>query len=210
MANGYFGVSPFRHVVIRDRPVVDRYGDQQGSRYLTSGHHAKNPQRDVLRAEGIHARGGTRTGFQPVRILGSRGNMRNPSQSGRCTARSEAQSVDTVHTPISPLEGIRPTAAPRNEGSRFFFALTKDRSAGMFPRVCKHASREGMTGWLGYLARMNSRVFTAIQTLQPFHGLMAHVPGQSGIRRNHAVRAMWPRVVCSPALGRHGRRDGGS
>ena len=46
------------------------------------------------------ARGGTRTAFQPLQTLGTPENIPNPSQSGRCTARSEAQGVHNVHTPI--------------------------------------------------------------------------------------------------------------
>ena len=47
----------------------------------------------------MRARGGTRTAFQPLQTLGSRGNMRDQARSGRCTTQSEAQFVDSVHTP---------------------------------------------------------------------------------------------------------------
>ena len=49
------------------------------------------------------ARGGTRTGLQPLQTLGSPGNMRNPGQTGTSTTQSEAQSVDSNHTHIHPL-----------------------------------------------------------------------------------------------------------
>jgi hypothetical protein len=42
------------------------------------------------------ARGGTRTAFQPLQILGIRENMRNPEQFEGCTKQSETKSVDNV------------------------------------------------------------------------------------------------------------------
>ena len=83
------------------------------------------------------ARGGTRTGFQSLQTLGSRRNIGSPGQSGTGTAQSETQSVDTVHTPDSPhqrpppnsrtpllrIKGLPPTAAPRIDTVRRFFAL---------------------------------------------------------------------------------------
>jgi hypothetical protein len=44
------------------------------------------------------ARGGTRTAFSALKTLGTRENMRNPKQYGSSTSRSEAQSVDDVHS----------------------------------------------------------------------------------------------------------------
>lgn len=51
----------------------------------------------------MRARGGTRNVFQRLQTLGGRGNMRNPGQSGSSTSRSEAKSVDTVHTSLCPF-----------------------------------------------------------------------------------------------------------
>ena len=47
------------------------------------------------------AQGGTRTAFPPLQSLGTPGIMRNPDRSDRCTAQSEAKSVDIVHTLFS-------------------------------------------------------------------------------------------------------------
>ena len=44
------------------------------------------------------ARGGTRTGFQPLNFRHSPANLANPAQSGTGTTRSEAQGVHIVHT----------------------------------------------------------------------------------------------------------------
>ena len=49
------------------------------------------------------ARGGTRTGFQPLQTLNSPGNIANPAQSVASTTRSEAQGVHIVHTLILPI-----------------------------------------------------------------------------------------------------------
>ena len=58
------------------------------------------------------ARGGTRTAFQPLQTLGSRGNMRNPARSDPGTTQSEAQSVYFVHTPfLTNFEQFHATAA---------------------------------------------------------------------------------------------------
>jgi hypothetical protein len=64
--------------------------------------------------QGKHcARGGTRTGLQPLQTLASRGNIRNPARSDPCTTRSEAECVDSVHTPFLPFysndRGVRHT-----------------------------------------------------------------------------------------------------
>ena len=63
--------------------------------------------------QGKHcARGGTRTGFQPLQTLDSRQNTRNPAQSGTGTgtgtgtAQSVTQSADTVHTPNPPHQDL--------------------------------------------------------------------------------------------------------
>ena len=48
--------------------------------------------------------------------------MRNPGQSGTGPAQSATQSVDTVHTPKSPHEGLPQTAAPRIDRVRRFRA----------------------------------------------------------------------------------------
>jgi hypothetical protein len=44
------------------------------------------------------ARGGTRTGLQPLNFRHFPENLRNPAQSATSTARSEAQGVHIVHT----------------------------------------------------------------------------------------------------------------
>ena len=62
--------------------------------------------------------GGTRTGFQPLQTLDSRPNIRNPAQSSRNTTLSAARSVDTVHTPDYPHQGLSQTAGPRIERVR--------------------------------------------------------------------------------------------
>jgi hypothetical protein len=54
----------------------------------------------------MRARGGTRTAFQPLQTLDSRGSMRNPVQSGTSTTRSAAQDVHNVHTPNWPVQTI--------------------------------------------------------------------------------------------------------
>jgi hypothetical protein len=46
----------------------------------------------------MRARGGTRTGLQPLQTLGSPENMRNSTQSATSTTRSKAESVHIVHT----------------------------------------------------------------------------------------------------------------
>ena len=46
------------------------------------------------------ARGGTQTAFPPPQTLDSRGNIRNPGESGPGTTQSETQSVYFVHTSI--------------------------------------------------------------------------------------------------------------
>jgi hypothetical protein len=75
----------------RHRPRPASEGPKQGQRTPVK---AKIPS-----DEGEHrARGGTRTAFQPLQTLGTPENIRNPSQSGRCTAQSEAQGVHIVHT----------------------------------------------------------------------------------------------------------------
>ena len=48
------------------------------------------------------ARGGTRTGFRALPTLGTPGNMRNSKQSQDSSTRSEAKTVDNVHTLICP------------------------------------------------------------------------------------------------------------
>ena len=48
---------------------------------------------------GKRARGGTRTAFQPLQTLGTRGNIRIPTRSDTCTTQSDAKSVHIVHTP---------------------------------------------------------------------------------------------------------------
>ena len=59
--------------------------------------------------QGKHcARGGTRTGFQPLNIRHSPENLRNPAQSGTSTTRSEAQGVHIVHTLL-----LLPASAPQ-------------------------------------------------------------------------------------------------
>ncbi len=39
-------------------------------------------------------------GLQPLRLLGSSGNMRNPARSGTDPVQSETRGMDIVHTPI--------------------------------------------------------------------------------------------------------------
>jgi hypothetical protein len=51
----------------------------------------------------MRARGGTRTAFQPLKTLGSSGNIRNPGQSATGTAQSEGQGVHIVHTKFLTL-----------------------------------------------------------------------------------------------------------
>ena len=51
------------------------------------------------------ARGGTRTGLQPLQTLGTRENIRNPAQSDVLKSRSEAKCVDAVHTRFLGVPG---------------------------------------------------------------------------------------------------------
>jgi hypothetical protein len=82
------------------------------------------------------ARGGTRTAFQPVQIVGTPENISAPSQSGRYATQSEAKSVDSVNTSFlstSPGASIRPRrcgsslSTPRGHQAR---ASTRDPSCG--------------------------------------------------------------------------------
>jgi hypothetical protein len=65
---------------------------------------------------GIHcARGGTRTAFPPLQTQGTPGNIRNPARFGPHTTRSEARSVDNVHTPNLPAQSISATSGTPRE-----------------------------------------------------------------------------------------------
>lgn len=84
-------------------------------------YHVRGPKRapDM----GKRAQGGTRTAFQPLQTLGSPGNMRNPSQTGRCMTQSEARSVDIVHTTVDATR----------------FADSKRRTTSPTPHSCNYA-----------------------------------------------------------------------
>ena len=62
--------------------------------------HSNGPGTKKPRSRETRARGGTRTGFQPLQTLDSRRNIRNPAQSGTGKAQSVTQSVDTVYPQI--------------------------------------------------------------------------------------------------------------
>ncbi|WP_426977263.1 integrase core domain-containing protein [Pseudarthrobacter sp. O4] len=76
------------------------------------------------------ARGGTRTGLQPWQTLGTLENIPYPAQSGRCTTRSEAESVDSndgigcvaawLQVWLTPCEGFVLTliCPPRHDRSK--------------------------------------------------------------------------------------------
>ena len=73
----------------------------------------------------MRARGGTRTAFQPLQTLGTRGNMRNPARTDPSTTQSEATSVDTVNAAHLPdfLHLQAAAALPdRGRGSSVFCA----------------------------------------------------------------------------------------
>jgi hypothetical protein len=74
---------------------------------------------------GKRARGGTRTGFLPLRTLGSLGNKRNPHGSDPHTTRSEAHSLYIFNTPISLHRSFQTNDRTYTEGTRFFFELTR-------------------------------------------------------------------------------------
>lgn len=59
--------------------------------------HTLKQKPPLTRAE-CCARGGTRTGLQPLNFRPSPENLRNPAQSGRHTTRSEAAGEHIVHT----------------------------------------------------------------------------------------------------------------
>jgi hypothetical protein len=124
----------------------------------------------------MRARGGTRTAFQTLQTLGSPGNMPNPGQSGRCTTQSETQSVDIVHTPISPLQSFQTNDRTPQRRGAVFFALTRIAVAEVFkysPTFCKRTTPEGIDGLAWGMRRtwIQGRVFTAIQP--PFGPSMA-------------------------------------
>jgi hypothetical protein len=75
------------------------------------------------------ARGGTRTAFQPLKTLGTPENIRNPSQSDRCTTQSGAKSVDIVNTALlTDFVKLQPTARAPQLGARQFRVLRRKPS----------------------------------------------------------------------------------
>ena len=71
------------------------------------------------------ARGGTRTGFQPLNSRHSPENLRNPAQSGNSTTRSEAQGVHIVHTLFLAHSGA-PNQAARTADQQKQLSLERD------------------------------------------------------------------------------------
>jgi hypothetical protein len=134
----------------------------------------------------MRARGGTRTAFQPLQTLGSPGNMGNPARSDLCTTQSGAQSVDIVHTPISPLQSFQTNDRTQQRRGAVLLCADQEWSAGSVHRVYKRASLEGMTGWL---RACGARGFQSLHgdsnSLQPFHGLIG--PRSHDRRRSQRI-----------------------
>ncbi len=85
-----------------------------------TGYLSVHTQRPTASDVGKRARGGTRTGFQPLNFRHSPANIANPGQSGTSTTQSEAQGVHIVHTPFLPTSPPQPRCLNGRPGGERF------------------------------------------------------------------------------------------